>query len=151
MITIEPATRTHAIDMAPRLRADDLAEVVASGFKTPLDGLLESLELSECAFTVLIDGKPASMMGVVVPDIIGRSAMPWLLTTDIVESYPLQHTRDARRVVQMLAEEYGALETYVDARYTRTLRWLRSMGFEIHEPRPIPPTGALFCPVTRRS
>ena len=60
---------------------------------------------------------------------------------------------DAKYVENILKTKYGVKEVlinYTDARYTKALRWLRWLGFHMHEAVPYGVNGELFHPMTLR-
>lgn len=144
MITILPATREHAHELVSRIRPADAAEIAALGYPNPLDGLLECLDMAVGAFSGFIDGELAAMMGYAVPEMLGRHAMPWLVTTDVVDRHPLAFARASRRVVRTMLKDHALLENYVDSRHTVCVKWLAWLGFEIEPAQPIGPLGVPF-------
>lgn len=110
------------------MRERDRDEVRASGGFSPMAALHESLRLSEFARTVFIAGEPAAMLGVAI---VGNQAVPWLLTTDAVDRYPCAFYRAAKTVLATIAQVYGELVQFVDARYPQALRFVEQLGFEV--------------------
>ncbi len=133
MITILAATRDDVHELAPRLRAEDRAEVLALGF-APVDGLLQSVVGAQEAWTYRADRQIICMAGITPLSLIGRVGVPWLLGSDLV----LQHRRtfmtETRRMVAHWLTQFDMLRNVVDARYEAAIRWLRWLGFEIGEP-----------------
>lgn len=128
---ITPATPELIQAVASAMREADLAELAAGGYEDPEHALRLCVAASQHTGVLLYDGEPAVLMGVHVPSVIGNSCAPWLLSTAAVERYPLSYTREMRKIVAMLAEHYGRLENYVDARYQRAVRWLGLIGFTV--------------------
>lgn len=145
MITLEPATEADALELAPLLREADRAEVLALG-RDPVEALSVSVGRSAEAWTARDDGGAIICMGGVVPaSLIGPTASPWLLGSPLVERHARTFLRETRRLVDRWSQEWPSLRNMVDARYERAHRWLRRIGFTVSEPRPLPPTGAMFC------
>jgi hypothetical protein len=144
MITILPATRDHAHALIARIRPADAAEINALGYADPLDGLIECLDMAVSAFTGFIDGELAAIAGFAVPEMLGRRAMPWLVTTDTVDRHPLAFARASRRILDALRKDHELLENYVDARHTVCVRWLRWLGCTLEPAQPLAPHGLMF-------
>lgn len=135
-----PATREHARELAPRMRAADAAEVLASGGYTPIEALVGALDLSERAWTLELGGEVAALFGVVPlrGTVLGpvQAGVIWALTGTTVERHRKSFARVSRDVLPALLEEYPALVNYVDDRYAAALRWAAWLGFDVGPPEP---------------
>jgi hypothetical protein len=125
-----------------------VAEVEASAGYTPLEALTVSLDLSEIAFVLVLDGRVEAMWGVAMVE--GHPPQVWLLGSDALTSHPLTLCRLARVEIRRLLEQYGALGNYVDERYETALRWARYLGFTVDAPEPFGPDGLPFCRIEMR-
>jgi hypothetical protein len=144
-IHVEPATLEHALALAPRMRADDAAEVCASHDMTPLEALRSGLERSQPhAWAGFIDGELAAMFGLSRAPFLATSVCPWLLTSDVVERHPRAFWIACREVVRQWVTTHHELEQWVDARYTRALRWARRLGFQVEPAEPFGAHGLPF-------
>jgi len=141
---IVPATVEHARAMAPRMRKEDAAEVWASLHAGPLEALEISLSWSLFAWTWMVGGEPAAMFGIGTADVMGTTGIPWLLSTDAVERFSTTFLRGCKRNLRTLLRTFPHIENYVDARYTRCIRWLEWLGFSIGEPVPFGKEGLPF-------
>jgi hypothetical protein len=141
---IIPATRSHAICMAPNMRAAEVEEVLASHGLTPEAALLRELESSSVAWSWVVDGEVACMFGIINPDLFGEAAYPWFLTTPLVEKHSRQFARACKSLLPELIEHHPKLAGMVDARYTLSLRWLQWLGARIEPAIPWGVAGALF-------
>lgn len=136
--------------LAPRLRAADALEIKRSAGQTSLAILVKSVEASEGrAGVVLFDGQLACAYGLVKPDLMGPVAVPWLLTTDVVERHKLTFFRIAKAVVESWAEESPVLFQMVDDTYEGAKFFLRALGFRLLPPVPHGVSGSPFCPAIR--
>lgn len=154
-VSIVRATREHAIALAPTMRKADAAEVWASGRYSPQEALLESLRASAEAYTLLIDGEPAVMWGVVPLPTRTLLAPPagavWLLGGEAVTRHKRLFLRLSRVGLARLLERYPVLVNAVDARYVQAVRWLRWLGFTVGEAQPFGVAGLPFHPISIRS
>lgn len=135
MITMIPATKDDACELAPLLRAEDREEVLALGLE-PVDGLFESLAAAREAWTYRDDGRIICMAGVAPLSLIGSTGIPWLLGSQLVTAHRRTFMVETRRRVACWLMMFSVLRNVVDDRYTAAHRWLRWLGFEIGEPFP---------------
>lgn len=123
--------------LAAHMRPTDVAEMKATqGEDVDLEALLrESVRLSGYVDSgVALDtGELVLMRGVVEYPCGG---IPWMLATPRAEEFTRDFIIEGRRWVGEMLERYGHLVNYVDARNTKSIRWLRKLGFRIHEPEP---------------
>lgn len=141
---VVPAHIGHAIAMAPRMRAADAAECWALARLSPLEALRVSLESATYAWTWLVDGEPACIFGVGTRSLIGNEGTPWLLSTDLVAAHHITFLRGCRPYLARMRGAFPYLQNVVDARYETCVRWLKRLGFEVHEAEPLGPAGELF-------
>lgn len=136
------------------MRQADADEVLASDGMTPSEALWASIQNSDECSTFLINGQVAAIFGAVVirEDFLGPPlcAQAWMLTSDVVDRYPILFARVSMAVAHMMAEKYGCLLNAVDARYGAALRWAEWVGFEVSEPRPWGKSGKPFCSIEMR-
>lgn len=129
---IVQATEDHARWIAPRMTAEDRAEVTAAGLE-PLTAILTSHRLSLWSQTWLVDDEPGCMYGFATPSMIGPMAQPWMLGTNLVRRHKMAFLRNYRAQIDRMLEAFPVLETVVDARHEICLKWLRWSGFELLE------------------
>jgi hypothetical protein len=150
LVTIVPATPDLARQLAPLMRAADQAEVRASGGYEPIDALLEALVWSAEAYAGFIDGELAALFGVVPGTFLTGEAVPWLLTSDVIQRKPRAFLRASREVIADWMGKYPVLVQQVDARYEQALRWAARVGFQVEAPAPFGVDGAPFCRISMR-
>lgn len=149
-LAIYPATEGHAIRMAPWMRAEDAAEIEASHGHAPLEGLMSCLKQSSIARTAMFEEEVAAMFGVAPVNMMTGHGSMWLLSSQVVEEVPLLFLRRSREEVRKLLEVWPLLTNYVDARYTKALRWVEWLGFQIGDPVPFGVAGLPFHPISIR-
>lgn len=149
MITVVPATAEHAAALALRMRAEDAAECEAIGM-TPLASIEMSLRVSDLAYAAFVDGEVMGIYGVAPLTVLGDIACPWLLTADGAVRHRRAFLEENRAFLRFALQRYPVLVTYVDARYSQALRWMRWLGFTVDEAAPFGPLNALFCKATLR-
>jgi len=141
MIEIVPATMEHVRRI--ELRPGDALEIESLGFDK-VECLSRTLERSIWADAYLVDGEVAALMGVIMTSLIGGIANAWLMTGTPVERHRKTFMRLTRKRTREMLAEHGVLVCNVHADYARSIQWLRWLGFEIGEPRPIGRLAAPF-------
>lgn len=129
MLTIRPATLADAAELAPSLRPHDVAEVWSSDGWTPYQALSESLQRSQRAFAVCVDGELAALGGYAPTSLLSNRAQTWFLTGHAIAKEPLAYIRMAKLVVHCMLEDYDEVFAYVDSRYDEAVRFFRMVGF----------------------
>jgi hypothetical protein len=136
-IIMKPTNNFDIAQLALVMRREDRQEVYAATGKGPLEALQEANEVSCDTFTAWADGHVLCGLGIRPGSLVrGGIASPWFLSS----VYLPGHTREllvlSRRAIIVWLAEYEVLVNYVDARYNKSLRWLRKLGFVIHDPMP---------------
>lgn len=152
-VRLEPVTADHVEELAPKVRAADAAEVLASGGYSPREALEESVAASDHAFALVVAGEVLAIWGVVGwghPGAPPAGGIVWAITGAAVEQHRRIFWRQSRVAVSVLLRHYPMLFNYVDARYTAALRWVRRLGFEVQEARPFGVSGLPFHPIVLR-
>src|SRR5262245_49618128 len=136
MIAVLPATEQDARELAPRLRDQDHAEVLALG-SNPLEALQESVATAREAWTYRDGaGDIICMAGVCPQTLIGQTGVPWLLGSDLVRAHAPTLFRESRRMVGQWLDTFPILQNQVPADYTAALRWVRWLGFTVEPIQP---------------
>ncbi len=132
-----------------RMRPADAAEVWASGRLLPVEAVRDSIECSNEAWTARVDGEVMAIFGIMAHPtsaLLTPLAIPWMLTTAVVDRYPKLFWKYSRGAVHMMHRRYGTLINYVDTRHEQARRWLARLGFKIYDPIPFGAAGELFHP-----
>lgn len=146
------ATREHAWQLSQAMRQADRDEVRASGGFTPYDAALTSLEKSEVAWTLVFNDCIAAMWGLAAfPELGENVAVPWLLTTDVVDRYPMTFLRCCKSELDVLLDWYPVLVQAIDARHQVAVRWAKWLGFEVKPAAPHGVEGRPFHPIILRA
>lgn len=146
-VQLVPALRAHAEALAPLMRAEDAAEVLASGGYGPLEALLDALSMPGGeAWACLFDGEVAALFGTAplrarASALGGRTGVVWLLGGRALARNRKAFVRTSRQLLPLLFEPgggpvYSSLINYVDARYAGALRWAAALGATVHPPEP---------------
>ena len=146
MIWLVPAEPKHVEAMLGRIRQADIDEFAAGYCMTPEKGMRLGLKVSTHAWAGVWNGKVIGIAGLHPTSFIGDHANPWMVGTRDLERPEL--TREflelSRSVLEYMVSIYPHLENWVDVRNRRAVRWLRWLGFTMHEPEPHGPYGMMF-------
>lgn len=114
------------------LRQADRDEVLASAGDVERT-VLESPKHSNWTLTFLVNGEIACVMGLAPLDgLLGTRGVPWLLGTDVLDRHPGALMKTCPRYIAGMLGSYPHLLNFVDARNTRSIRWLKRLGFKIY-------------------
>ena len=148
IVEFREATREDALFIADRLRQADRDEVAAMGAtcRMAVEG---SRQMSDYAWTGLINGVPAMLFGCGAP-LVSQAGEVWALGTDLCSTAPREMLVYGRKLIRMMLEIYPELQNYCDARYHAAHRWLKKLGFTVGPAEPRGPNGELFCKISIR-
>lgn len=119
-----------AMDIDPA----DAEELKAStGGESIMETLVLSRDLSFECYVGVIDDTPVAVFGIALADIDGTTGCPWAVFTNAMREYPKELMTASRTVVSRWRQMFPFLENHVDSRNTRAIRWLRRLGFTVHE------------------
>ncbi len=133
MITMLRAREDDARELAPLLRSEDRAEVLALGVD-PFHGLLQSVAASRKAWTYRDDAQIVCMAGVAPLSLIGSTGLPWLPGSPLVAARRRAFMVETRRMLAHWLTMFDVLRNVVDAQYEAAVRWLRWLGFKVGKP-----------------
>ena len=145
-----PPTKDRVLHVARHLRRQDAIEVFCSDGLQPAEAVILSWKNSpDCRCIEGDIGEPVGLCG------IAPRGRIWLLATDgllATSSHRRQFSRGAKLWVdELIADGAGPLWNLALSSNVITLRWLRSLGFEIGTPAPHGPCGQLFTFFERRA
>lgn len=143
-VDIVKATTDHIQDIASAIRESDRAELWAGAGVSPEDALRLSLVASSAAWTAIAGGSVVCMFGVSPSPVLQGVGVPWMIGTSNLDRHSRGLLRDSRPFLRDMFENYLTLANYVDDRNTRSIRWLRWLGFTIEAPQPTGPFGLPF-------
>ena len=135
---IVPAGRVYATQLAPHLRPGDQLEIHRASGLNPLDGLLESVELSDedMCWAATYNGLPVAMFGCndIKPEdepayqdiTIGGI---WLLASQGIYLNKLDFMRCCKEMLAHMHTRYEFLTNFIDADNVASMIWLPRLGF----------------------
>lgn len=135
-------------DVLASVRAEDRLEFECLRGLSVEQELRDSVEQSLNPRAYVVGGQVVAMFGDIrFNEQIG---VPWLISTNAIEQYRRSFLIECDREVAAMRQRHQVLINYTDARYTKALRWLRWLGFHMHDAIPYGANGELFHPMTLR-
>jgi hypothetical protein len=139
-VAITPAILTEFVAAMGEAERADLERVGGEVM------LRHAVGLSVHTFAGIVDGVPAFIGGVIPDDdcIVGKV---WMLGAPGIAKARKFYLRETRHQVGLMLQMFVCLRTMVAAEYTKSLRWLRWLGFALGEP--VEQAGRTLIPVER--
>lgn len=150
-VLIRPTEPGDAARLFANLRPSDLAECQAYGQADIAAGIEASVRRSVLCWTALVDGEVAAILGVAPLNILTGMGSPWMLGTPLVDRYQRVLVRKTPEYIARMLKAFPHLVNFVHARNTTSVRWLRRLGFTLHEAVPYGPLGEPFHPFELRA
>lgn len=143
-VIIRPARLDDAEALAPRLRACDVDECWSSARVKPLEALTQSVIRSEECYAAQDEDGVFALFGL---SRVGDWGVPWMLGSDAVARHRRELVRIGREFTGLWAHS-RPLTNVVDARNVPSVRYLKQLGFRVHDAIPYGPDGLPFHPFT---
>ena len=144
IVSVVKATEEDAHLLAPKLRDEDLVEVIAQGHQ-PLEALLNAFnpdvtKNSEVWSIVEIEDGKENVIGMFgscdAPyDYLPNYGIAWMLSSPELEEYNKSFLRYCRKWVDTLQERYEVLYNLIHCQNSQGMRWLQWCGFEVKTQR----------------
>jgi hypothetical protein len=142
-IRIEQPTEEHLQYLAWNLREIDIKEMWLMHRYTPRVALKAGAQLSDKCFVATADGTPVLIFGVEGEGLSDRASI-WMLATNQITKIGKSVIKRSKAILLDLINDYDMVYNYVYEKNQIALRWLKWLGFTIHEAQPAGAEGALF-------
>lgn len=119
----------EAMELAGRLKPDDVQEIYAASGMEPETAMRVMLENGSRMNGAYVDGRLEVLFGANADGYQYGTAAVWMVSSDVLYRHGKTLVVHGRRWLDLQQRKYGTLFNFVDARATRTLRWLERMGF----------------------
>ena len=130
-VKIYPSTYEDALYLAANMREMDKMEVAATDGKDPLSVLEDTLGLPGEHLTAWHGDEIIAMFGCV--DALNGVGVPWMLGTDNLPNHGKAIMTLAPQYVGKWSQQYETLHNFVAQKNSVAVRWLKRIGFEMHE------------------
>ena len=149
-VLIRPTEPGDVARLFANLRASDLAECRAYGRPDIAASIESSVNRSVLCWTGLVDGELAAIIGVAPINALTGIGSPWMLGTPVLDRHQRILVRMTPEYISRMLKAFPHLVNYVHAKNTTSVRWLRRLGFTLHEAVPYGPLGEPFHPFEMR-
>lgn len=123
--------------LAANIRKADADEVLAWSGRSDVAVILhESIATSPLCVAVEKRGQLLCIGGAAYRSLLSSTGVPWMLGTHALSNESRLFVQHGRRCVEELLTRFDRLENYVDARNSKSIRWLRRIGFTVYDPEP---------------
>jgi hypothetical protein len=143
-VEVVPATMEHAGEILPRVRQADADEFYATARFTPALALDIAIHHSTHRWAGIVDGLVVAIFGASNGSLLTGTGVPWLISSNEVEHYPMTFLRHSRPLLTEMLRDYRLLENWADVRNVKACCWLRWMGFQFDAPAPFGVLGLPF-------
>lgn len=143
VVEIRPLREGDIEALLANMRQPDRDEVEAAGQDVE-NGVISSVQMSAMCWAAEINGRLACLFGVAPISLLGGVGAPWLLGTDVLDRHPRALIRNTGPYLDAMRSAFPHLVNYVDARNTRSIRWLKALGFRFQPAQPYGPRGFAF-------
>ena len=143
---VVPTELSHMEELSHTMRPADVRECWAAHHFSPYDALKHSLYYTARPKTGLHNGKVICIWGVGKITYLAKEGIPWMLTSNLVNTHYREFLRRGHELVSDMKKEAVILINTVDTRNKPSIRWLRHLGFTVHNPVPFGPDDMLFHP-----
>lgn len=124
---VRAATRDDCLDLATRMRKEDVQELLHLNDLGPRENLLLLFHQGE-TFAVVWGTEVVALFGHYgYPGMVG---VPWMLASPTLTKIRKSFLRECREYVLRMLKVYGKLENYVWTENEVHIKWLRWLGFE---------------------
>ena len=115
------------------LRSQDIRECMIHGV-TPNRALHMPLADKNCkTFTALVDDTPICMFGTLENYENKNIGSIWLLGSNGIEKYYFSFLKASKELLELLQQDFQVLENVVPIDHTRTIAWLKWLGFIFYD------------------
>jgi hypothetical protein len=149
-IVIRPTEPGDAEILAANLRPSDLAEARAYGDIDVLAGIRSSVNRSLLCWTGLADGQLGAIIGVTPISMVGGVGSPWMMGTPVLDQHSRVLIRKTPEYIARMLKAFPHLTNFVHTKNVTSVRWLRRLGFTLHEAVPYGAPGEFFHPFEMR-
>lgn len=145
-VLILPTRADDVEALIANLRPADLAECRAYGRSDIGAGIRSSVARSMWCWSGFINGELAAILGVAPINTMLGIGSPWMLGTPVLDQHARVLVRRAPDYIALMSQAFPHLFNLVHAKNTTSIRWLRKLGFTLHEPVPYGAPGEMFHP-----
>lgn len=138
MLIFKAAKIEDCRELAENMRQAEIDEVMTSGAKSAYQAVKSSFDLSSFSTSLFYKDKIVLMFGVVPVNFLGSKAKVWMLTSNEIGNINVKTFLKASKYwINRLLLIYPTLYNFVDARHTKSVKWLEVCGAYIDFENPV--------------
>jgi len=129
------AKLADVLELAPKIRKGDRAEIRASDNVSPLEALIVPFTIEGHKTYSIIGTKEEGVIGMFgsTPSAEKGYGCAWLLSSENLFNHTRQFLKECPYWIEQMSEGYEHLYNFVDKRNWQSLKWLQFLGFEVKE------------------
>lgn len=135
-VIVKEGIDIDVLKLVGRLRQADKDELYATNGEDPDKTLIESWNDSKHRWSVWLNDYLVCVFGLTEYKPISNIGIPWLLGSDDVLKIRKTFVKQSISYIDLMLDEFQHLFNFVDARNKASIRWLKWLGFEFHDPQP---------------
>lgn len=143
---IRPATVDDMDYLAAHMRAEDIAEVIASRGPEPISAIIgRAVSTTRDPRAAVLDGRLISLYGVCLAEDTGAGVnVGWLLSTYHIETCGGEWWATCKTELPRVVAESGPFVSAIHERHSKALVWAHSIGADILGTGPLGPEDESF-------
>jgi hypothetical protein len=95
-------------------------------------------------WSAFADGELACVLGVAPLSVVSGIGSPWMIGTPVLDRHQRVLVRQTPEYISKMLKAFPHLVNYVYAQNTTSVRWLRRLGFTLHDAEPYGALGEPF-------
>lgn len=133
---IRAATEEDAEYLSIRLKPMDLREIDAVSGRSALASLRSGVDGSEDCQVWTVDDVPLCIYGVRKMSHLSDTGIAWLLSTEEIDKHAMKFGRECGKQLKKMMGNLKMIENYCHVENSKTIVWLRWLGFKFDKPAP---------------
>jgi hypothetical protein len=130
--------------LAANMRESDAAELRAVGHEDLLHVVRSSVARSLLCWSAFADDELCCVIGASPLNMLTGLGSPWMLGTPELDRHSRVLVRRTPEYIGRMLNAFPHLVNFVHAKNTTSVRWLRRLGFTLHDARPYGALGEPF-------
>lgn len=143
-IVIRRAELGDADLLASAMRQSDIDELHACGHSDLHHVVRSSIERSVLCWSAFADGELCCILGASPLNMMLGIGSPWMLGTPVLDRHQRVLVRKTPEYIGRMLNAFPHLVNFVHAHNHTSVRWLRRLGFTLHEAQPYGALGEPF-------
>lgn len=135
-ITVRNSTQEDCFEISRHMRKQSIDEAWQTYRLSPIETTLGFFKKSTFCFTLDRNGFAVAIFGVIPRNMVGDSALIWMICTDGVTGIENTFVRNSKNFIDLMLGFYPFLYSYVSVDNELSLKWLKYIGATLSEVTP---------------